>query len=224
VEIAAIVIRPLVAVLLLLWLTSVVPRLAAIAVAAAVCCFAAPIAMASWPVGTWQGADLQRVVGVELVRGVSLGLAAAAPLWAAATAGRWAGASWRGGGGVPISSLYLAMVGVAFIAVDGPVLVCAAISRSYATAAVGAPLLDGGWKLAAMVGWWSTAVRLALPIALTFAVAELAAAAAARVAAAVAVAWPTSALAPAVVLLVTAPMVPLLLAAFADAVRRGLAS
>jgi type III secretory pathway component EscT len=215
--------RPVLAVLVVLWATSAVPQIAAIAVASAVALFVAPVALSSAAQHTF---DVQHGMAqgalAELIRGAGLGLAAAAPWWAAATAGRWAGLSWRSDSRAPpVSLLYGAMMGVAFVAVDGPLLVCAAIARSYAIASVGAPVRAADLDLAALAAWLGVAVRLALPLALATAVAELSVAAATRAAAGVSVAWPTAVIAPTLVLLVTAPMLPLLVAAFAELIRTG---
>jgi type III secretory pathway component EscT len=160
---------------------------------------------------------------VELWRGAALGLGAAAPIWAARTAGGWAGQRWQiGGGPSPIAALYAALLGVAFVAVDGPVLVCAALAHSYEGAALGAPILARGFELAGVGRWLGAAVQLGLPVLAAVAVAELAMAAAARAGGAAASAWPTSAIAPALVTLLLAPMVPLLVGALIALVRRGL--
>lgn len=223
-ELALLAARPAVAMLVLLWASGVVPSLAALAVASAVTLFAAPFAFASAPTA-WLAASPMALL-VEVMRGAALGLGAAAPLWAAATAGAWAGQRWRGAGGgaSPMTALYAAMLGVSFVAVDGPALVCAAIVRSYQAAPLGAPLLLHAFEVGGAAVWVVTAVQLCLPVLLAVVVAELGVAAATRAAGAAAVAWPTAALAPALVLLVTTPMVPLLVAALAAAVRRGLAT
>jgi flagellar biosynthesis protein FliR len=222
---AALLARPAAAILVLAWASGALPPLAALAVAATV---ALSLAFFQLPALTLEGAwaltqSAPQALAFELVRGVALGLGAAAPLWAAITAGGWAGQRWRlGGDASPVTALYAAMLGVAFVAVDGPVLVCAALARSYAAAPLGAPLLASGLDVMAVAGWLETAVRLCLPLLGAVAVAELAVAAATRAGAAVAVAWPSAVLAPALVLLVTAPLVPLLIGALAAAVRRGL--
>jgi type III secretory pathway component EscT len=222
-ELAFVAARPAVAILVLLWASAVVPSFAGLAVASAVTWFAAPFAVSSAP-AAWLAASPSGLL-VEVVRGAALGLAAAAPLWAASTAGGWAGQRWRGAGaGSPMTALYAAMLGVAFLAVDGPALVCAALVKSYAAAPLGAPLAAGGLELAGAAGWVVTAVRLSLPVLLAVAIAELGVAAGTRAAGAAAGAWPSAALAPAVVLLITAPLVPLLVAAMAAALRGGLAT
>jgi type III secretory pathway component EscT len=242
---AALAARPMAAVLVVVWASGVLPPLAGLAVAAAVALFTAPLALgdASSLLGLGgAGAaalgaldQLRRLspaaVIAEAVRGGMLGLAAVAPLWAARTAGLWAGQRWRLGAASsasPVAALYAAMLGVAFVAVDGPVLVCAAIARSYQAAPLGSALAIGlfdGGMLASVLSiafWIATAVRLCLPLLLAVAVAELAVTAATRAGAAAAVAWPSAVLAPALVLLVTAPLVPLLVGALAIALRRGL--
>lgn len=222
-EYVSLVARPAVAMLVLLWASGVVPSLAGLAVTSAVALFAAPFALDSAP-GALHAASPMALL-VEGLRGAALGLGAAAPLWAALTAGGWAGQRFRAAGAPsPMAALYAAMLGVAFVAVDGPALMCAAIARSYQAAPLGAPLSLGALELAAAASWVATAVRLCLPVLLAVAVAELGVAAATRAAGAAAVAWPTAALAPALVLLVATPLVPLLVAALASAVRRGLAS
>ncbi|MEZ4358889.1 MAG: flagellar biosynthetic protein FliR [Kofleriaceae bacterium] len=218
---AALAARPAAAVLVLLWATSVVPPLTSIAVAAAVTAFCAPFA-----VGTAVAASSSSAAALaELGRGAVLGLGAAAPVWAALTAGRWAGERLRlGGGRSPVTALYAAMLGVAFVAVDGPALLCAALAKSYATAPAAAPWTLDALRWGAVAEWLAVAVRLALPILLTVAVAELAVAAAQRAGAATAAWWPASAAAPTIVLLITAALVPLLVAAMATALRHGWAA
>lgn len=245
-SLAALVARPMAAVLVLVWGSGVVPPLAGLAVAAAVALFTAPLALAeaSRLVGLDGGVAVSAlavsalapaaVIG-EALRGAMLGLAALAPLWAARTAGLWAGQRFRLGAASsasPVAALYAAMLGVAFVAVDGPVLVCAAIAHSYQTAPLGAAWalgagpggLDVSAALFSIGTWIATATRLCLPLLLAVGVAELAVAAATRAGAAAAIAWPGAVLAPALALLVTAPLVPLLVGALAVAVRRGLGS
>ncbi len=234
-ELILLLARPAAAILVLSWASGALPPLAALAVAAttalSIAFFEAPTALAGGLGWLTTTASLPQLLLGELARGAALGLGAAAPLWAALTAGGWAGQRWRQGGAAsPVTALYGAMLGVAFVAVDGPVLVCAAIARSYQAAPLGAPFLSAGPDMMASVmpdvmgvaRWLATAVRLSLPLLAAVAVAELAVAAAARAGAAAAVAWPTSVLAPALVLLVTAPLVPLLVGALIAALRLGL--
>lgn len=225
VGLAAAVARPVVAVAVLAAGSRVLPPLAGAAVTVAVALWSAPLATG----GQWSAlAGLPpEALAVELVRGLLLGLGALAPLWAAHTAGLWAGQRWRLGGASsasPVAALMTALFGVAFVAVDGPALLCAAIARSYAAAPLGAPLQAAALAshAFAVAEWLAAAVRLSLPILLTVAVAELAVAAATRAAAATAVAWPSSVVAPTLALWIAAPMVPLLVGAMATLLRRGL--
>lgn len=160
---------------------------------------------------------------VEILRGAALGLGAAAPIWAARTAGGWAGQRWQlGGGPSPIAALYAALLGLAFVAVDGPILLTAALARSYDTAALGAPIWAASFDVSAVGRWLGAAVQLGLPVLAAVALAELSLAAATRAGGAAAAAWPTSVIAPALVTLLLAPLVPLLTGALIALVRRGL--
>lgn len=160
---------------------------------------------------------------VEILRGAALGLGAAAPIWAARTAGGWAGQRWQlGGGPSPVAALYAALLGVAFVAVDGPILLPAALARSYDLAALAAPLEAASLDVISIGRWLGAAVQLGLPVLAAVALAELSLAAATRAGGAAAAAWPTSAIAPALVTLLLAPLVPLLTGALIALVRRGL--
>ncbi|MBK7534047.1 MAG: flagellar biosynthetic protein FliR [Myxococcales bacterium] len=220
--------RPLVAVLVLLWAARLASPSIALTLAAAVAMFTAPAALeAAGPAALALSSPLE-LLGRELVRGATLGLFAAAPLWAAAVAGRWAGRAledaWPASGPSPMRTLYAAMTGVAFLAVQGPQLFCAALARSYQAAPLGAALAGPGSLALAVAQWAKAAVMLSLPVLLAAAVAQLSVAAATRAAAATAVAFPRAVVAPVVVLLMTAALGPSLCAALAELLRQGLAS
>ncbi len=160
---------------------------------------------------------------VEILRGAALGLGAAAPIWAARTAGGWAGQRWQlGGGPSPIAALYVVLLGAALVAVDGPILLTAALAKSYDLAALAAPLWVASFDVSAAGHWLGAAAQLGLPVLAAVALAELSLAAATRAGGAAAAAWPTSAIAPALVTVLLAPLVPLLTGALIALVRRGL--
>lgn len=229
VGLAVAVARPVAAVSVLALGSRVLPPLASAAVTIAVALWGAPLAVG----GAWEGLfglswpAFVVLLASELARGALLGIGGVAPLWAAHSAGLWTGQRWRLGGasrGSPVAALVTAMFGVAFVAVDGPALICAAIAKSYAVAPMGAPLELARLETSvlAIAEWLAAAVRLSLPVLLTVAVAELATAVATRAGAAAAIAWPSSAIAPTVALWIVAPMVPLLVGAMVSLIRRGL--
>lgn len=215
--------RPLVAVAILLWGSGLAAPLVALAVAGATALALAPAAWHSLRAGPAALAAAPLGLAHEVARGVGLGALALAPLWAAKVAAGWAGAALYDSprASEPLRALYVLAAGAAFLAVDGPVLVTAALQASYHAAPLGTPLGLGG--VVETLAWWAGhAVRLAAPIAVAAALAQLSWAAAQRAAAATAESLPRATVAPAVVLVLVAALLPLLAGALAALWREAL--
>lgn len=215
--------RPLVAVLILLAATRAAPPLVALVLACAAAVFCAP----SMPASALAAVDAAPLVALslEVLRGAALGVAAATPLWAAATAGRWVGLGFGDGplAGAPSRAIYVALAGVAFVAIDGPALLCVALARDYQRVGLGAAWLAPGEPLlSALVQWGEAAVYLSVPALLALACVRLALAAAERAGGAVAAALPRAAAAPVVAQLVVLALGPALASALVELWHRGL--
>lgn len=212
-ELAAVgsaVARPLVAVAVLLWGSGLAAPLVAVAVAGAAALAVAP-AVWPWLLARPAGSSAELMLAYEVVRGVGLGALALAPLWVAKVAAGWVGAALYDSprASEPLRALYVLTAGAAFLAVDGPVLVAAALEASYRTAPPGAPLALGS-AVEALAWWAGHAVRLAAPLVVAAALAQLCWAAAQRAAAATAESLPRALVAPTLVLVAVAALLPLL--------------
>lgn len=214
--------RPLVAVAVLLWGSGLAAPLVSLVVAGAAAMAVAP---AVWPslLARPPGSSAWLLLASEAVRGVALGALALAPLWAAKAAAGWTGAALYDSprSSEPLRALYVLTAGAAFLAVDGPVLVAAALEDSYRAAPLGAPLALGS-AVDALAWWAGHAVRLAAPLVIAAALVQLTWAAAQRAAAVTAESLPRALIAPSVVLVSVAALLPLLAGALAALWREAL--